>query len=330
MLKKISKLTALGLFFLLTSPALAQNMELNRYEQAKINLNYQGELGDFLQKLAGRLNIGFISYNVDSTRPIQLDTHNQSQPLPLLIQQIQQQLPEVNIRFETLGNRVFLVLSSGDEPLQREQQPQQYIGQVIFERPTPPANRLEVEILAQTEETGQKPTAHNETEKPQPQDNQAEERESLQTQHTETEEKPEEKPDEKIDHSTQEQANLTPIILSPEQEQRIAQISRLEQLINEANLSNEDKQYQHRVIPSYKINSKNRLGLDKVQTTKIATFLLFDKQTDTSKLNVRSKHEDIIQLDNILAIIHKKNRAPNQISIQNDKKQSLILQAVKR
>ena len=56
--------TVLGL--LVQSSAFANNdAQIQRYEQAKLRLSYEGSVGDLLQQLSQRLKVGFIALLTD-------------------------------------------------------------------------------------------------------------------------------------------------------------------------------------------------------------------------------------------------------------------------
>ncbi|TNH01432.1 hypothetical protein FHQ26_05345, partial [Testudinibacter sp. TR-2022] len=128
--------------------------EFERYEQAKIAVTYEGEVGSLLQQLAERLNVGYMSYNIDSSRSVRLKG-NGTQTFKGLIEAINQQLVDSNIRFTELGNRTFLVLSSGSEDITGvKPKSSQYIGQVVFAEPELVKNRIELVGLDEGEGQG--------------------------------------------------------------------------------------------------------------------------------------------------------------------------------
>ncbi|WGE82498.1 hypothetical protein [Actinobacillus equuli] len=104
-------LTSLVCLFV-NAPALANDNELfNRYEQAKLRIAYEGQAGELLQQLAQRLKVGFITYELDTTRSVSIP-NNGEVTIKSLTQQLESQLLNADIRFEKIGSRLFLVASN--------------------------------------------------------------------------------------------------------------------------------------------------------------------------------------------------------------------------
>lgn len=53
-----------------TSTLANDDAQISRYEQAKLRLSYEGDVGNLLQQLSQRLKVGFIAYDVDTTRKV--------------------------------------------------------------------------------------------------------------------------------------------------------------------------------------------------------------------------------------------------------------------
>ncbi|AIZ79338.1 hypothetical protein [Actinobacillus equuli] len=126
-------LTSLVCLFV-NAQALADDNELfNRYEQAKLRIAYEGQTGELLQQLAQRLKVGFITYELDTTRSVSIP-NNGEVTIKSLTQQLESQLPNADIRFEKIGSRLFLVASNkGGEPLiAQESSAEQFIGEAVF------------------------------------------------------------------------------------------------------------------------------------------------------------------------------------------------------
>ncbi|AFU19304.1 hypothetical protein [Actinobacillus suis] len=135
MKKLMNKTFLTGLVCLfVNAPVLADDNALfNRYEQAKLRIAYEGQAGELLQQLAQRLKVGFITYELDTTRSVSIP-NNGEVTIKSLTQQLESQLPNTDIRFEKIGSRLFLVASNkGGEPLvAQKQSTEQFIGEAIF------------------------------------------------------------------------------------------------------------------------------------------------------------------------------------------------------
>lgn len=162
--KKIA-LFATALFGVVFSTKIfAQDADIQRYEQAKLPLVYQGEVGALLQQLAQRLNVGFISYEWDITQKIAIQ-NQQDNSIKALFSALESNLSNTHIRFEKIGKRLFLVASAKNaEPLivatPEKEEPTQFIGNVVFgenESSAQPSNQ--VNQANQNSEISQKFTA---------------------------------------------------------------------------------------------------------------------------------------------------------------------------
>ncbi|WGE49816.1 hypothetical protein NYR68_05890 [Actinobacillus equuli subsp. haemolyticus] len=159
-------LTSLVCLFTNASAFANDDAQFNRYEQAKLRIAYEGQAGELLQQLAQRLKVGFITYELDTSRPVSIP-NNGEVTIKSLTQQLESQLPNADIRFEKIGSRLFLVASNkGGEPLvAQKQSAEQFIGEAIFssdEEPTPapttpsPASQTSSNTSPQTSESAQK------------------------------------------------------------------------------------------------------------------------------------------------------------------------------
>ncbi|WP_150540043.1 hypothetical protein [Actinobacillus vicugnae] len=140
---------------LVNASAFANDSALfNRYEQAKLRIAYEGQAGELLQQLAQRLKVGFITYELDTSRTVSIP-NNGEVTIKSLTQQLESQLPNTDIRFEKIGSRLFLVASNkGGEPLIAQQQStQQFIGEAVFssdEEQTTATNNATAQITPNT------------------------------------------------------------------------------------------------------------------------------------------------------------------------------------
>ncbi|WGE51910.1 hypothetical protein NYR77_02300 [Actinobacillus equuli subsp. haemolyticus] len=126
-------LTSLACLFVNAAAFADDSALFNRYEQAKLRISYEGQAGELLQQLAQRLKVGFITYELDTTRSVSIP-NNGEVTIKSLTQQLESQLPNTDIRFEKIGTRLFLVASNkGGEPLiAQKQSAEQFIGEAVF------------------------------------------------------------------------------------------------------------------------------------------------------------------------------------------------------
>lgn len=159
-------------FGLLTS-AVANTDEtvaFKRYEQAKLKLSYEGEIGDLLQLVSNRLNIGYLSYKIDPNKKVKF---NESTPITVknLIENLQTQVPDVVIRFEKVGSTIFMSAVNKQTPLKLKQD--QFISEAIFEEETnaespviQPSEGNQIEVILDNEAKDNSAQEVNEEKKP--------------------------------------------------------------------------------------------------------------------------------------------------------------------
>lgn len=133
-LGKIGVITLSSL--LIHSVVLANtDAQITRYEQAKVRLSYEGSAGNLLQQLAQRLKVGFITYDVDISRKVTIQNESETS-IKTINEQITKQLSDADVRFEKIGNRLFLIVSAkGSEPLIQElsKKEEQFVGDIVFD-----------------------------------------------------------------------------------------------------------------------------------------------------------------------------------------------------
>lgn len=115
-----------------------ENTQITRYEQAKLRLVYEGNVGNLLQQLSQRLKIGFIAYDIDTNRKVSIQNERETS-IKKINEQIESQLSDADVRFEKIGDRLFIAISAkGKAPLmQTTPSPQQFVGDIIFEGDKP-------------------------------------------------------------------------------------------------------------------------------------------------------------------------------------------------
>lgn len=154
----LGKTLIAGVLGLLMQTATLANSDaqINRYEQAKLRLSYDGNVGNLLQQLSQRLKVGFIAYDVDITQKVSIQ-NNVETTIKSINEQIEQQLSNADIRFERIGERLFMVISAkGGEPLLANIAPQgeQFVGDIVFDNETKPVESHSTNVdTAETEST---------------------------------------------------------------------------------------------------------------------------------------------------------------------------------
>lgn len=139
--------------FIQTSALATDDTQISRYEQAKLRLSYEGEVGSLLQQLSQRLKVGFIAYDVDTTRKVSIQNSAETS-IKSINEQIGKQLSDTDVRFEKIGERLFMVISAkGVEPLLKAlPQKEQFVGDIIFdgEQTTPQSAPIEESSTSQS------------------------------------------------------------------------------------------------------------------------------------------------------------------------------------
>lgn len=245
--------------FGIQTSVLADDVQISRYEQAKLRLSYEGSVGNLLQELSQRLKVGFIAYDVDTGRNVLIQNEVET-PIKSIYEQIEKQLSDIHIRFEKIENRIFMIVSAkGGEPLLKEapKKQEQFIGNIIFED-----DDITKTVAANLPNT---------------------------------------------------QSGATP--------------SRLQEIFNIATNKELLEAAKNKKTPKYKISTQERLELESVRVTTLATFLIFDKKIDTTKLKVKGEFEDMAQGENVVAILHQNKEAPSRIEVENAEGKKLLLEA---
>lgn len=130
-LRKTLMVIIAGLF--IHSPLLASDTQISRYEQAKLRLSYEGNVGNLLQQLSQRLKVGFIAYDTDITRKVTIQNEAETS-IKTINEQIEKQLSDADVRFEKIGERLFIIISAkGGEPLLANIPQEQFVGDIVFD-----------------------------------------------------------------------------------------------------------------------------------------------------------------------------------------------------
>lgn len=101
----------LSLLLGLSSTSVFSNTEnqITKYENANLAVNYQGEIGVFLQLLSAKLGIGYYNENINSGFKISIK-QDKDKNLSYLITQLNSQLKEQHILLNSFNDKVTLAL----------------------------------------------------------------------------------------------------------------------------------------------------------------------------------------------------------------------------
>lgn len=129
-MKTIKSILVTSILGLTSLFAYANNIEsqIQRYEQANFAVNYQGEIGSFLQLLSAKLGISYYSENINPLAKVKIK-QDKDKNLSSLIEQLNSQLAEQHILLNTFNDKVTLALVSKNRLVL---QVPQYIGKINF------------------------------------------------------------------------------------------------------------------------------------------------------------------------------------------------------
>lgn len=334
-----------------------QNM-IQRYEQAQITMDFQGSLGELLQQMAQNLNIGYLSYELNAAQAV-----NVKFPEPITIKfladSLSAQLQDTNVRFEEIGGRIFLVATgknSAPLALQQakpEEEKAQFIGQPVFSDEAK-ADAKPQEAVNTESKAAEKPEAAKE-EKPAVKVEDAPKAEEVKAVEPKAEEKPAEpakeepkqpenaaevKPEAAQQAAPAEQAAQpaeaqpqgdAPVLVvkdTPTEDDMNAKL--LSDIVSQATDEQNLKKYKKKKSPQYRVSTIENLGLENVRVTPLGTFLVFPEGVDTSVFAVKGEFESIAQHKNLIAILHEKRNAPDQIDVLDPDGRRLLIKRVSK
>lgn len=133
----ISALLAYGITSNVFAGEVDKSAQFKRYEQAKLKLTYEGEVGNLLQLLANRLGVGYLTYKIDFKKPVSIKSGEFIRVSDLL-DNIESQVPDLEIKFERIGENIFINAVSHKEPLKLRNE--EFVSEVIFEDSTNTTN----------------------------------------------------------------------------------------------------------------------------------------------------------------------------------------------
>lgn len=145
------KFTLLGSLFLFFSDHSLANIdtEIKKYEDARLAVNYQGEIGSFLQLLSAKLGIGYYSENINSSVKV-IVKQDENNTISELISQVNNQLRDQHVLLNSFNNKVTIALVNKE--LNILQSPQ-YIGEINFNAPSQISSSSTSSVLAESSST---------------------------------------------------------------------------------------------------------------------------------------------------------------------------------
>lgn len=306
-----------------------QNM-IQRYEQAQITVDFQGSLGELLQQMAQNLNIGYLSYELNAAQAV-----NVKFPEPITIKfladSLSSQLQDTNVRFEEIGGRIFLVATGKNSaPLalqaKQEEEKAQFIVQPVFSdeakteaKPQEAANAANVENKAE-----EKPVEATKEEPKQPENAAEVKPEAAATQQA----APVEQAAQPSEALPQGEAPVLVVKDTPTEDDMNAKL--LSDIVSQATDDQNLKKYKKKKSPQYRVSTIENLGLENVRVTPLGTFLVFPEGVDTSVFAVKGEFESIAQHKNLIAILHEKRNAPDQIDVLDPDGRRLLIKRVSK
>lgn len=289
--KTTSILTALFVACAFNSSAFADEVELQKYQQARIAVTYKGNVGDLAQQLAEKLGIGYYAAKHNSTVQIKVkqdDRHSLQELLNQTNQQLAQQQSKQELRFDMLDDKVVLALVGENVSLA----PTQFIGNVQYVENTETLP-VEKNTLGEVNMISAPVIAVPETHKA---NGNADNAENMNT-----------------DNSNIEKS--TDITMPKYSEVNAAEAKKLSDILA---LSQDNKllaQYGKRKNPIYQVPQQQEMGLETIRSTKISTFLIFKDGIDVANYKVDGQFQEIAKVGNVVAILHRQKSPPKEILI---------------
>lgn len=238
----ITLLLAVGL------PLVANAITAEKYQNAKIAVNYQGSVGQLAQDMAYRLGVAYYSNQANPNVQVKV-VQNSSRTIQNLLDSVNSQLQDSTLQFIQLDNQTTLALmqKAGDS---------NYIGPITFDDDnTTPATDTDTN---------------------------------------------------KSETVTTNQNNQQEQLMAEKKMKEIIALSQDQKLL---------EQYTKRKQPIYRINNAKAVHLAQVRTTKVSTFLIFDNNVDVNKYKIEGKFQEIVKLNNIVAILHRQQPPTDKITI---------------
>lgn len=334
-----------------------QNM-IQRYEQAQITMDFQGSLGELLQQMAQNLNIGYLSYELNAAQAV-----NVKFPEPITIKfladSLSSQLQDTNVRFEEIGGRIFLVATGKNSaPLalqaKQEEEKAQFIGQPVFSDNTkaeakPEEKATEAQKVEAPKAEEAKPAEAPKVEEAKPAEapkvEEAKPAEAPKAEEVKPAEAPkaeeakpaeapkteEAKPAETAQAEQPQAQGDAPVLVvkdTPTEDDMNAKL--LSDIVSQATDDQNLKKYKKKKSPQYRVSTIENLGLENVRVTPLGTFLVFPEGVDTSVFAVKGEFESIAQHKNLIAILHEKRNAPDQIDVLDPDGRRLLIKRVSK
>ncbi|WP_126372932.1 hypothetical protein [Avibacterium volantium] len=93
------------------------------------------------------------------------------------------------------------------------------------------------------------------------------------------------------------------------------QLDKLQYILNISQDADLLAKYSKRKQPVYQVENREAIKLETIRSTKISTFLIFLPDVNTAQYEIKGKFQDIVKLDNIVAILHRQKQPPSHIKI---------------
>ncbi|UTU48345.1 hypothetical protein [Mergibacter septicus] len=122
LIRRVMVMVTLLIVSLIPLSSNAENIE--KYQNAKIAVNYQGSVGQLAQDMAYRLGIGYYTSKVDPNVKVKV-AQNSSKSIQFLLDTVNAQLQESSLQFILLNDQVTLAL--------KQKGSDNYIGPITFE-----------------------------------------------------------------------------------------------------------------------------------------------------------------------------------------------------
>ncbi|MDO4429772.1 MAG: hypothetical protein Q4B95_00535 [Lonepinella koalarum] len=298
---KTSKIFTALFLSLTTSLATANEVELQKYQQARIAVTYKGNVGDLAQQLAEKLGIGYYAAKHNSTVQIKVkqdDRHSLQELLNQTNQQLAQQQSKQELRFDMLDDKVVLALVGENVSLA----PTQFIGNVVYDETKPKPVALSEPSASTQGKTQSVNDDVNMIAMP------VMEKETVENQVV---------PEAKSLTDTPNTPAETPLnqIQAKYSEVNEAEIKKLREILAISQDSKLLAQYAKRKTPSYNVPDQQAIGLETIRSTKISTFLIFKDGIDVANYKVDGQFQEIAKVGNVVAILHRQKSPPKEILI---------------
>ncbi|PJG85918.1 hypothetical protein [Conservatibacter flavescens] len=315
----------------LTQRQMDQNAALlTNYQQAKIAIKFEGTISDFAQRLADKLQVGYLAYQFSPDEEIVLEQAD-SQNIAHLLQQVNPQLESQQLGLAVINQRVFLTLTDKAVNVTHLWVPEKksYFGNPVFDAQggvSAPDNAIpsvpkQLEPIEQTSSTQSADSTQErgiistevaaDEASTKPDVSEAKDTGSAAGEDTPFDAQ-------EISESAIPVSNLSP-------EQRAKEQKGIEDILKVSQDAKLIAQYTRRAQPIYVVPDKKALRLEAIKSTKISTFLVFEQGVDVNQYEFDGRFQKIAKLDNLVAILHRQQQPPAVITVITPDKQKQLI-----